>query len=978
LGGGATGTGCVRDAAMRGFRTVLVERADLSTGTTGRYHGLLHSGGRYVVRDPHAAAECIRENRILRKIMPHCIEDTGGFFVLTPFDNPDYAPRFLEGCHAAGVPVEEITVEQMLKEEPLLNPQISRCFRVPDASADSFLGSESNAESARQHGAQILNYHEVISLVREGDRVTGALVRDLVNDEEVTIQADMVINALGAWCGKVAATAGVPITIVPGKGVMLALNHRIVNTVINRCKLPSDGDILVPAHTVAVIGTTDTPIPDPDRLSIEPWEVDLMLQEGEKLIPGMSQMRFLRAWAGVRPLYREAPEQPEANRDVSRAFALLDHAKRDGVEGVITITSGKWTTYRKMAEEALDLACQKLKVARSCWTADEALPGADHGHHYLGVSLAKTEKAQAYGSLICECEMVTVDEVRDAILKGDPKTIDDVRRDSRIGMGPCQGGFCTMRVAGMLHELKGIPVETVNASLRDFLQERWKGLLPVLWGQQLRQERLDELIYLSVLNASQLPGPQVTQFASHNYEMPEDRRPQTADRDQIHGTNTANTVPAVHGRWSAVADQLSAAGPSKDVIVIGAGLAGLTTAWQAAERGCRVKVVSKGMGALYWNAGCIDVAAANPNLSPREAVERLIAANPRHPYAITGLDALEEAMTALQELAQEMGYPLRGSLERNWLLPTALGTLRPTCLAPDTMTAGDMGGEHASDPTLIAGFAGFGDFTPGWIAANLHLQGTPAEGMQIELPELNARNFVSTRLLASLFEQPGFRERVIEEIKPRLNGAVRVGFPACLGLDHPMDVIHELEQHLGVHVFEIPSLPPSIPGMRLAKLLVRAIELRGGQVFDGMQASGFQAADGRIVEVLTEASTRMRPHRAEQFVLATGGILGGGIFAEYSGQLRETVLGLPVEAPTSRHEWLSPQFLPDPGHPVYSTGLEVNESFQPVDAAGKLLLNNLYCAGSLLAHADPIRERSLEGIALATGWRVGCGLNKNE
>ena len=142
IGGGATGTGVVRDLAMRGFKTLLVERRDLSHGTTGRYHGLLHSGGRYVVKDPLAARECISENRILRHIMPQCIEDTGGFYVLTPMDDTDYADLFLRGCRQADIPVEEISIQQMLQAEPLLNPNIQRCFRVPDAAADSFLASE--------------------------------------------------------------------------------------------------------------------------------------------------------------------------------------------------------------------------------------------------------------------------------------------------------------------------------------------------------------------------------------------------------------------------------------------------------------------------------------------------------------------------------------------------------------------------------------------------------------------------------------------------------------------------------------------------------------------------------------------------------------------------------------------------------------------------------------------------------------------
>lgn len=960
LGGGATGTGCGRDAAMRGFSTILVERHDLSSGTTGRYHGLLHSGGRYVVRDPHAAAECIRENRILRRIMPHCIEDTGGFFVLTPADDPAYAARFLEGCRGAGVPVEEISIAQMLKEEPLLNPRIQRCFRVPDGSADSFLGSESNAEAARQHGAQVLNYHEVIALVGEGGRISGARVRDLVNDEEITIRADMVINALGAWCGKAAATAGIPITIVPGKGVMLAANHRVVNTVINRCKLPSDGDILVPAHTVAVIGTTDTPIPDPDRMAIEAWEVDLLLAEGEKIVPGFSQMRFLRAWAGVRPLYKETSSPAGANREVTRAFALLDHTRRDGVDGIITITSGKWTTYRKMAEAAVDLVCHKLGTSRPCRTADESLPGAEHGRHYLGVNLAKVEKEHAFGSLVCECEMVTVDEVKRAILKADTHTIDDVRRDARIGMGPCQGGFCTLRVAGMLHDLKGIPAEAANATLRDFLQERWKGLLPVLWGQQLRQERLDELIYLGVLNVPGLPGPAGTRLTTPNYEPAAPPQAPSLPPNRPHKLN-AKPGPL-------------AAGPKRDVVVIGAGLAGLASAWQAAESGRKVKVISKGMGALYSNAGCIDVLAPDAGAtggSPRAALEKLVRDEPEHPYARAGLETIEAALAALQELALESGYPLRGSLARNWLLPTALGTLRPTCLAPDTMTAGDMNPENRSDPVLIAGFESYADFAAGLIAENLRAEGIPAEGVTLDVPQMRTRNFVTSRWIALEMEEPGFRELIVNAVRPRLNGAVRVGLPAFLGIERAVEVMDDLEQHLGVHVFEIPSLPPSIPGMRLARMLIRAIERRGGQVFDGMQACGYTAQASRIASVQTEASVRLASHRGDHFILASGGILGGGIRAEYAGEVQEVVFGLPVTAPASRPEWLGREFLGGEGHPIFRCGVEVTAQMQPLGGDGQAAFENLLCAGSILAHADPIHERAMDGIALATGFRAG-------
>jgi glycerol-3-phosphate dehydrogenase len=493
----------------------LLEKGDLTHGTTGRYHGLLHSGSRYVVKDPQAAKECIEENRILRRIMPDCIEDTGGFYVLTPWDDLAYAQRFIEGCQTAGIPVEEISVAQMLREEPMLDPKIMRCFRVPDASADSFRGADANVASARQYGAQTLLYHKAARLIQQGEKVVGVHATNLVNNEEIEISADMVVNAMGAWAGQITASIGIPVHIIPGKGTMVAVNHRILNTVVNRCHMPTDGDLIVPAHTVAVMGTTDTPVEDPDHFGVEPWEVALMLEEGDKMVPGFSAMRVLRAWAGVRPLYKETSVSD--TRDVTRAYVLLDHEQRDGVSGLVTITSGKWTTYRKMAEVTADLVCQKLGVERPCRTAEEPLADPQgHGYHYLGARLHEIEKAHTFGKLVCECELATVQDVEKAILAG-AQTIDDIRRDVRLGMGPCQGGFCTYRAAGILHTLRSPNVNETNAALRDFLQERWKGLLPILWGQQLRQERLDEMIYSSLLNTEALPGPQATRLAPEMY-----------------------------------------------------------------------------------------------------------------------------------------------------------------------------------------------------------------------------------------------------------------------------------------------------------------------------------------------------------------------------------------------------------------------------------------------------------------------------
>ncbi len=582
IGGGVTGIGVAWDAALRGYDVILVERRDLAHGTSGRFHGLLHSGGRYVVKDPVSAQECIHENLILRQTHAHCIEDTGGFFVVTPEDaQSDYPERFIAACTAAGVPCEEIDPALALRLEPRLNPHIVRVFRVPDASIDGFLLTHATAQAAHEAGARILTYHEVTELLTTGPegarRVVGARVVDAARNEHLDIHADMVINAAGAWSGHIAAMVGVQVDIVPGKGIMIATAHRLVNTVINRCKWPSDGDILVPAHTVSIIGTTDVPVAHPEDLRIEEWEIQKMLEEGEKLIPGFKKTRILRAWAGVRPLYRESAVTDD--RDISRKFTLLDHAKRDGVSGFITITGGKLTTFRLMAEKAVDLAASYLGERSPCATAHTTVPGAAHGSHWLGHRLQEIEVDHLQGQLICECELVTRDMLIQAIQHNPTTTLDDLRRDVRLGMGPCQGGFCTYRAVGIIHELRhdqtipapdgpvpwqvaGLhsphaaakmrslrpridkpqiehasstknPVDLFNPNLlmRDFLQERWKGVVPIVWGQQLKQEQLDRLIYLSILNADHLPDAELKSPMTDFYRA--DVRPNDA-REEPH------------------------------------------------------------------------------------------------------------------------------------------------------------------------------------------------------------------------------------------------------------------------------------------------------------------------------------------------------------------------------------------------------------------------------------------------------------
>jgi glycerol-3-phosphate dehydrogenase subunit B len=381
-------------------------------------------------------------------------------------------------------------------------------------------------------------------------------------------------------------------------------------------------------------------------------------------------------------------------------------------------------------------------------------------------------------------------------------------------------------------------------------------------------------------------------------------------------------------------------------------------------------VVAKGWGATHWHAGCIDVLGYYPLDSgapldaPAGGLAQLLADHPDHPYATAGQKTLGAALDALQTLCAAANYPLHGSLESNWLLPTAVGTARPTCLAPEMMIAGDL---RQDDAMLIVGFERFSDFQANIIAANLAQRGIKATHATVRLPSMATRRFVNGMRLAAACDEEAFLFELADAVLPHVAGARRVGFPAVLGLQSPLRAKEQLEALLGRPVFEIPGLPPSIPGIRLQRILTRAIKQAGGQVYEGMEAVGAQVEDGRATAILTEAAARSRAQRAGTFVLATGGLLGGGINTNFAGEAREQVFGLPVTAPDSRLDWFEEAFMSRDGHPIYRAGIAVDDGFRPRGA----IPSNVLVAGTTLAFCEPIRERSFDGIALATGYAVG-------
>ena len=296
------------------------------------------------------------------------------------------------------------------------------------------------------------------------------------------------------------------VRVLPGRGIMIAMNHRLVNTVINRCQMPTDGDILVPVRTVSVIGTTDQHTDDPDDHTVAQDEVD-GCSTTARSSSRASARRGRCASGPACGRCSRTPRKPDTDtRDVTRAHALLDHEQRDGVSGFVTITGGKLTTYRMMAEETVDAVCKHLGDVRPCTTKTEPLPGSESGVTYrIGERLARKEAALLDEQVICECELVSRARLEEAIKRSDSIRLDDIRRQLRLGMGPCQGGICNYRATGILQDIDKLSAEDANQALLDFMQERWKGTWPILYGDQLRQIRFDDWVFQGVLDVEHAP-----------------------------------------------------------------------------------------------------------------------------------------------------------------------------------------------------------------------------------------------------------------------------------------------------------------------------------------------------------------------------------------------------------------------------------------------------------------------------------------
>ncbi|TXT58582.1 MAG: Anaerobic glycerol-3-phosphate dehydrogenase subunit A [Promethearchaeota archaeon] len=503
VGGGATGAGIARDLSLRGLSVLLLEKNDLSEGTTGRCHAMLHSGGRYVYKDKIAATECAIESEILLKIAPHITEMCGGFFIAVDEEDVEYGDIFEKSCREAEVFCEELNPQEFLAQEPKCNSEVKRVFRVNDGYIDPFLLTYYNAYDAKLNGAKIKTYSKVENLLLKGSDIVGVEYYDKLKNATKEAYSDMLINATGPWAQYLEKDLELerPLQISPTMGSLLVIQNRLVDHLINRLRKPGDGDIFVPSHQSVILGTTSIPknYEELDHLLADREEIEYLLDLGEYLIPSIREYNLLRFYSGARPLVASGGSPREA----SRKFEVIDY-EEEGYSGFITIFGGKLTTYRLMAEKVSDLICEKLGIVKDCTTAGKTLPGGERkvpmktfkeklhvegktafdmqykwGTFYNEISELCQTCIESYNTsgkprMICECEHVTEPEISWVKENLHVKVIDDYRRRTRQAMGPCQGQFCYYKICDLESKWTNKTHNQIIDELTAALKKRWK------------------------------------------------------------------------------------------------------------------------------------------------------------------------------------------------------------------------------------------------------------------------------------------------------------------------------------------------------------------------------------------------------------------------------------------------------------------------------------------------------------------------
>jgi len=361
IGGGATGCGVARDLVLRGYQTTLIESGNLGSGTSSRSHGMLQSGARYAVTETSFAAECYQERNIISKIFPKAVKLIGGLFISLPNDPQDYPEKFIQCCKVAKIPIEEMTIKEVLKSEKELNNNILRAFYVPDALIHPPKLFKLLTKEIRFYGGKILTNHRVVSIKKNKD-IFNAIVVDSTGIKS-NIECDGIINAAGPWSSKVAKLINQNVELQLTRGCGIFFSGQLVNKAINRCRIPNNNDIMCPSEKESLWGTTSNVVSDPESAKTTPNEIQELLSGAEELFPNIRNYKSFRTWSGIRPLVK--PKKIDNNVPISRGHKVIDH-EVEGFKNFLTVCGGALTTHRLMAEDVVNKLGNKFGLDIEC------------------------------------------------------------------------------------------------------------------------------------------------------------------------------------------------------------------------------------------------------------------------------------------------------------------------------------------------------------------------------------------------------------------------------------------------------------------------------------------------------------------------------------------------------------------------------------------------------------------------------------
>ena len=530
IGGGSTGTAVVRDCAMRGLRTLLLERDDIASATVGTCAGMISSGLKYS-DEPDIMAMCSKEVVHFSHIARHIISKNPIIAPLLDLSDAASDGSYIDSysAHAEERAVPSmlfLTPEASREIEPMLHPDVIASVYYEEFFIDPFRLCMLQALDAVKHGAKIRTYCEVIGFaINHNKELEGVVFYNRVTGCTEKVRTEFVINATGPWAHKVASAAGEKLDIRLNKGTHVILDRRVVNVGVTVKAIDGRWVYLFPHENTTLLGTTalDT-WEDPDSLVASFDEIEYLLQSIETVLPSIREARIIRTMAGVRPL---VPEWKKPEGKVTRGYQVIDHGANDGTKGLISFTGGKLVMCRHMAETVTDLVCKKLGMTATCTTHERPLPGNETDVDIVGLSkeygialhalermrarrgadmvkvLELTKQHPEWKSTVCTCEPVIEAEVRYTIREEFPQTLNDLRRRLRLGTGPCQGTSCTYKAAAILCEELDLGGDDFLVDILDFRAERWKGVRQSLRGEQLAQDELMQGMYACVGNLDQ-------------------------------------------------------------------------------------------------------------------------------------------------------------------------------------------------------------------------------------------------------------------------------------------------------------------------------------------------------------------------------------------------------------------------------------------------------------------------------------------